>query len=171
MVSGRSVGCLIALLVVAGPSTAQEATMLTLRTARAVVGRYLRAELAGQDRATATKLYGCRGAYDQGTDFVLPVARASIIDAHLVADTAWVRVQYLVLGRAFLGKRSTFADSVRPDTASFPIVRDSTGTARVGCSHLEADHYSVTAMQRFIPRLDPPSRRAWNRALAAARHQ
>lgn len=171
MVSRRSVGALIALLVAAGPSTAQEATSLSPRSARAVVGRYLRAELAGQDRATATELHGCRGVYDQGTDFVLPVARASIIDAQVVADTAWVRVQYLVLGRAFLGKRSTFADSVRPDTASFPIVRDSTGTARVGCGHLEADHYSVATMQRFIPRFDSPSRRAWNRARAAARHR
>ena len=167
----RAVGCLIALLVVACPSTAQEAATLTQATARAVVGRYLRAELAAQERARATDMYGCPGSYDQGTDFVLPVARASIIDARVVMDTAWVRVVYLVVGRAFLGQHSTFADSVRPDTAFFPIVRDSTGTARVACGHLEADHYSVKAMQRFIPRLDPASRRAWDRALATARHQ
>ena len=41
MVPRTSVGCLIAFLVAAGPSTAQEATRLTPRTARAVVGRYL----------------------------------------------------------------------------------------------------------------------------------
>lgn len=165
----RSLELLLGCWLGASVCSAQQNPGVSADAGRRVVREYLTAELSGLDTSEATRIYGCRGGYEPSTDFVVPVASAAVLDAREASDSARVRVVYRVLGRAYLGSRSNFTDSVFSDTVAFAVVRDSTGKARVGCGPHAAEHRSVRSMSRFIRNFDVKSRRAWRRALAAAR--
>lgn len=121
--------------------------------ALAIVQAFIRAELNGDYRSDAVRVYGCEGDFQPTTDTMEPVADARILDNNAVGDSVAVRVEYRVLGDAHVGdRRSSFTERIRADTTVFRIVKDTVGNPRVYCGPRSSSLVTSSAFARSTSR-------------------